>query len=380
MTGRAAPPRIGILWRGDRSDPSALPRDDRGLRPLYDALGSLPAEMQFVPYADEAAEEVRQQLLTLDGVLVWVNPIQDGATRQTLDQVLREVSDQGVWVSAHPDVTTRIGTKEVLYTTRTLGWGSDTELYSSSDDFAARFPVRLAERGRLVLKQARGNGGNGVWRVETPGAQPQDVDQDTVVRVQDASTKDSSSEMVTLGSFVTQCAPYFDWSGSLVDQAYQDRLREGLIRCYFSGSTVVGFCHQWPKALLDDEATPRPTPTMEGPETPEYQVLKHHAQSEWVPQMLQTVGLDTRDLPAIWDADFLFGPRAPRGDDSFVLCEINVSAVWPFPPTAAKAIADVTLERALQSQSQRQQGGTVSKPATWTPPRSTRPRRAQETS
>jgi len=32
-------------------------------------------------------------------------------------------------------------------------------------------------------------------------------------------------------------------------------------------------------------------------------------------------------LPIIWDADFLYGPKTPSGDDSYVLCEINVSAV-----------------------------------------------------
>jgi hypothetical protein len=52
-------------------------------------------------YEDGARDHIRQQLLGLDGVLVWINPIQDGANRAQLDGLLREVSAKGVLVSAH---------------------------------------------------------------------------------------------------------------------------------------------------------------------------------------------------------------------------------------------------------------------------------------
>jgi hypothetical protein len=348
-------PRIGILWRGDRAAALPRPRADRGLEPLYQALRRLPVSLEFVPYTEEAAEDVRQQLLTLDAVLVWVNPIQDGITRARLDQLLREVATQGVWVSSHPDVIARMGTKEVLYATRSLGWGSDTELYTSPVDFAQRFPSRLEEHGRLVLKQARGNGGNGVWKVALPDSRPGPVDSTTMVRVQDASTKDTSSQLLTLGTFMRRCGAYFAWSGSLVDQAFQDRLGEGLVRCYFSRATVVGFCHQWPKGLLGDEAhaQPHPVSSMEGPDAPAYQAIRSRAESDYVPNMLQTLGLCSKDLPAIWDADFLYGPKTPSGDDSYVLCEINVSAVWPFPPMASPTIAKAAFESAHLARSRR---------------------------
>ncbi len=48
-----------------------------------------------------------------------------------------------------------------------------------------------------------------------------------------------------------RCGKYFAWSGRLVDQAFQDRLEEGTIRCYLTHDEVVGFCHQRPKGLLD---------------------------------------------------------------------------------------------------------------------------------
>jgi hypothetical protein len=69
--------------------------------------------------------------------------------------------------------------------------------------------------------------------------------------------------------------------------------------------------------------------------------------------MIGILGMRPQDLPVIWDADFLYGPKTAAGD-TYVLCEINVSAVWPFPPMAAPAIASAALDltrtaRALRS-------------------------------
>ena len=64
-----------------------------------------------------------------------------------------------------------------------------------------------------------------------------------------------------------------------------------------------------------------------------------------MPEMASVLGLSTRDFPVIWDADFLFGDEDERGEDTYVLCEINVSAVWPFPPTASTTIAANTVAR-----------------------------------
>jgi hypothetical protein len=344
MSQEREAPRIGVLWRGDRR--AEAPRPDRGLGPLFDAFARLPVIIEPVPYSDDAAGEVREQLLALDGVLVWVNPIQDGISRARLDPLLREVSAAGVWVSAHPDVIVQMGTKEVLYRTRQLGWGSDTSRYRSAAEFAAGFPGRLAQRGRLVLKQARGNGGNGVWKVELPGGRPGAAGPDVIVRVQDARFRDGSSELVALGEFMRRCEDYFAWSGCLVDQAFQDRLADGMIRCYFCQDKVAGFGRQWPRGLLDDpQQGTAPATVTQGPGVPDCQPLRVQAETQWVPQMISILGVGPDDLPVIWDADFLFGPKTPGGDDTYVLCEINVSAVWPFPPMAAPAVAAAALDR-----------------------------------
>lgn len=314
------------------------------LGPLFDVFLQMGVITEPVIYADEAADEVRQELLRLDGVLVWANPIQEGANRAQLDAILRDASARGVWVSAHPDVIMSMGTKEVLYHTRTLGWGSDTVIYRSPDELAERLPVRLARDRRVVIKQSRGTAGNGVWRVDRMDSTDLSPTRDARVRVLHAQSQDASSEELTLSAFVERLGQYFAWSGSLIVQPYQARLREGMIRCYLVHDQVVGFCHQWPNGLLDGvDPEPRQRGAMEDADAPAFQALRRKVETEWVPAMQALLGLDTHRLPVIWDADFLYGPEAQSGEDTYVLCEINVSAVWPYPTQASRKIAEATL-------------------------------------
>src|SRR4029079_8756249 len=171
------PVRVAALDRGDReARRKSAPEESRFL-PLFRALTDLGAHAERAVFDETFADEVRRQLMSVDGVLVWVNPIQDGRDRSVLDAILREVAGAGVFVSGHPDVIAKLGTKEVLYTTRDLGWGCDTDLYRSAGEMRKELPARLSG-GARVLKQLRGNGGTGVWKVE--------LDADDIVRVRHA--------------------------------------------------------------------------------------------------------------------------------------------------------------------------------------------------
>jgi hypothetical protein len=70
--------------------------------------------------------------------------------------------------------------------------------------------------------------------------------------------------------------------------------------------------------------------------------------------MKEVLGVDRDALPVIWDADFLYGPKTAAGEDTYVLCEVNVSAVWPFPPMAAATIAAAALARTRDSKRRRE--------------------------
>ena len=115
---------------------------------IFTALAALNIHAEPAVYCEEAANEVRDQLLKMDGVLVWVDPLSDGRARFELDALLREIASRGIWVSTHPDVTLKMGVKEVLYTTRHLGWGADTRLYRTVAAFRAHFRVGWGQTGR----------------------------------------------------------------------------------------------------------------------------------------------------------------------------------------------------------------------------------------
>jgi len=62
-------------------------------------------------------------------------------------------------------------------------------------------------------------------------------------------------------------------------------------------------------------------------------------EDEWTPQLISLLDITRIDLPMIWDADFMLGPRSADGTDSYVLGEINVSSVFPMPDEASAEIA-----------------------------------------
>src|SRR3954453_4413108 len=146
-------PRIAVVWRGDReARRNATPANNRFHR-IFEELAALGIDAEAAVYDDDIAEEGREQLLAVDGVLVWVDPIHGGKTRALLDAMLRDVASRGPWVSAHPDVILKMGVKEVLHRTKHLGWGTDTHLYPTVRSFRDEFPSRLHSAGPRVLKQ-----------------------------------------------------------------------------------------------------------------------------------------------------------------------------------------------------------------------------------
>jgi hypothetical protein len=299
-------------------------------------------------------DEVRERLLACDGVIVWVDPIVNGQDRSLLDPMLRDVASQGIWVSAHPDVILKMGTKEVLYRTRHLGWGTDTRLYSNPDELQEGLSLLLKE-GPRVLKQHRGSGGSGVWKVEL--ARDALRATEATVRVLHAQRGSTIQEM-PLGEFVQQCHPFFTDSGCMIDQPFQDRLGEGVVRCYLTHNRVVGFGFQHVKALMPPplpedgpEAAEVPPRLYYGSGKPEFQALKAMLESAWIPQMQQALDIDTESLPVIWDADFLFGPKTASGDDTYVLGEINVQSVYPFPEDALEPLTQAAAARMIASKS-----------------------------
>jgi hypothetical protein len=128
----------------------------------------------------------------------------------------------------------------------------------------------------------------------------------------------------------------------MIDQAWQPRLAEGMVRAYLVGNRVAGFGHQAINALYparDGAPAPPPGPRLYHPPTlPQFQGLRHKLETQWVDLLRQRVALPPEQLPMLWDCDFLLGEPTADDPDRYVLCEINVSSVSPFPPSALEPL------------------------------------------
>lgn len=299
-------------------------------RPVAEALAARGFDPVLCSYDEAREAEAGRLLETCAAALVWVNPEHDGRFRTGLDALLRRAAADGVLVSTHPDIIDRMGVKAVLATTRQLGWSGDAWFYPTAEALRQGLPRRLAG-GARVLKQNRGQSGLGVWRVELLGGGR--------VRVV-AATDRSRAHEHALEDFLAERCREVERVGGFVDQAFQPRLSDGMVRCYMSGRRLAGFGWQKVRALLDPDGAPTPPRTYSGAADPRFQALRRRMEREWTPKLMRILGLAEDDLPVLWDADFLFGPRDAGGQDTFVLCEINVSSVSPMPAEAPEAIVE----------------------------------------
>lgn len=339
-------PRVAIVFHGDRRARDSLALADTHFAQLAEALSAVGIASEASVYADALAGEVREQLMAVDAALVCVNPLTGDGDRSMLDALLRDVAQHGTLVSAHPDTILKMGTKEVLYTTRDLPWGSDVRRYRTLDELKAQLPAALIG-GPRVLKQYRGNGGSGVFRVELAG-EADKVRPDTLLKVRHAAGE-NIDKTLSFSAFVDSMARNFAGDGRLIDQVWQPRMTEGMIRCYFVKNRVEGFGEQLINALYPDTAVGEPVPRgprlYYPPDRQDLQALKQQIEDEWLPAMQQRLDIADDALPIIWDADLFRGPKDANGADTWVLCEINISAVYPFPDSCLAPMARETARR-----------------------------------
>jgi len=333
---------LALLYPGDRGARDRRDPAESRLLALFEAFVAADVAVEPAVYHDDFADEVAEQLRRVDGVLVWCNPIDSGRRRDRLDAMLRDVARAGVFVSAHPDAILKLGTKDVLVDVRDLPFGSDAIRVDSLAQLAAELPARL-QRGARVLKQHRGHSGMGVWRVEQ-------LDGSPLLKVRHA-LRGSEEELIDLCTLLQRLASYFEPEngGHMIYQAWQSRLVEGMIRAYLVDDRVAGFGHQAINALYPGrpgEPAPMPGPRIYHPaDLQQFQPLRRLLEDHWVEQLRDRICLAREQLPMLWDCDFMLGDATTGRAESFVLCEINVSSVSPFPPSAIEPLVSVVKAR-----------------------------------
>ena len=309
---------------------------------LADAFVSDGFKISSVLYNDEKAGELLLQLCDYDAVLVWVNPIEQGRDRKRLEALLTEVAERGRFVSTHPEVILKMGTKDVLFRTKDMEWGCDTDIYTSFEDFTKRFPEKLKLHGTRVLKQHRGNGGNGVYKLVYTG-------DDTVTVIH--AIAGHKHEHYSIDQLFAFFEPFFDNNGLLIDQEWNKNIINGMVRCYVAGTKVSGFGYQEINALYElnnNGANVYVPPGRRYYFTEHcglFSDLKKTMEEEWIGQLQKQLSIPTEKMPVIWDADFFINHTGNTANGKYTICEINVSSVSPFPPSSIPHIVQLVNER-----------------------------------
>jgi hypothetical protein len=179
-------------------------------------------DVDSILYHDSISGTLAKELLKYNAILVWVNPIEQQGDTNILDTLLSQLSSQGCFVSAHPDTISKMGTKEILYMVKDTEFGGDVKLYKSFEEFKERFLKN--ESGIRILKQYRGNGGNGVYKVEATDPKSNKI---TVTH----ATKGNEENLVTVDEFFTLFKSYFGIGDMLIDQEWNPNMFIGMVRC-----------------------------------------------------------------------------------------------------------------------------------------------------
>lgn len=297
-------------------------------------------EVDSVLYHDSVSGKLAKELLKYNAILVWVNPIEQQGDRKVLDALLAQLSSRGCFVSAHPGTILKLGTKEILYKVKDAEFGNDVNLYNSFKEFKNHFLKEVT--GVRILKQYRGNGGDGVYKVDFT-----DLKNNKVIVTH---AKNGNEEIpMTLDDFFLRFESYFNNGSMLIDQKWNPNIINGMVRCYLSGSRVTGFGYQEINALypIINGIYKKPGQRFYYTENCGlFKDLKEIMENKWVSQLQKLTDISNQELPVIWDADFFINKiNSENAAEKYSLCEINASCVSPFPESSIPYIVDTVKEK-----------------------------------
>jgi hypothetical protein len=327
---------IAIMVFGElNSNRNALTEEKYSL--LASSFMEKGCRVDSVIYNNLLAEKLANELTGYDAILVWINPIEQGNNREILDALLMELAEKGCYVSAHPETILKIGTKDILYKAREMEFGGDVRLYQSFEEFQEKI-FKDNHPGEIrILKQYRGNGGNGIFKIEAT-----DVNNNMIAITH--AYGDTGERKLALEDFFLEMKGYFDNDGMLIDQEWNPNIIKGMVRCYLTGTKVSGFGYQEINALYPATGTKLKKPGKRfyfSEDCGLFQDLKEIMEMDWVPRLQEITSVENDMMPVIWDADFFINKvNQENTREKYTLCEINVSCVSPFPESAVPYIVE----------------------------------------
>ena len=229
-----------------------------------------------------------------------------------------------------------------------IGWGCDTALYRTAEAMRVELPARLAV-GPRVIKRNRGNGGQGVWKVEMLASPTQSTDG---ARAECDQRRIGGTDAGGVSRSVRRVL-----RRRLRDRsAVQARLREGVVRCYMAGDRCAGFGHQKVKALVDApaaraEAGPR---VYTSNADPRFQRLRRLMEGEWTPQLTSAVGhppaRSADDLGRGLHARRRAAPTGPTASARRDQRQFGISDPDEASPEIARRVADRLHQSSIRSE------------------------------
>jgi len=332
---------IALVLYGDNNSTRNALVDD-GFKGLADSLIEVGFDVESVLYHPSNAKKVQTHLEQFAGVMSWVEPkdrVVRGEDNLNFDEVLINLSQMGVFVSTHPEVIFKIGTKEVLYTTREMDWGGDVERYSDYEDFEKRFFNSLDRSSIRILKEYRGSSGSGIFKVRL------DNSEGTSIRVKPALSTEEERTL-SKAEFHSAFKKYFENGGIMVNQQWADGIKNGMVRAYLTGTKVSGFGYQEAVALCSEMSDPEKIRPISkrfyfSEDCGLFQDLRKILEEKWIPELQKIHSISDDMMPLLWDIDlFINDVNTTRIEEKYTLCEMNVSGVSPFPPSSARHIAE----------------------------------------
>ena len=296
--------------------------------PIVKAIKVKGWECEVIFFRDERQEVIFEYVKDkFDAYISRVNPGNLPHGEKIYFNTLRRLSDYGLVGMSTPDAMLNFGAKDALVKLADTDLvPNDTYAYYDIPTFKNTFPKSLSY-GERVLKQNRGNTGEGIWRVQI--ADSISFEQGDVIpmntKLKCTEVVDNHVEYKTVKEFITFCEKYIvGENGMLVDMRFMPRIKEGEIRILMVGNTPIFVVHKKPADSEDAFSTTlfsEAKYTYSKPE--EWQELVDMFNEE-LPSISEKLG--EFEIPLIWTADFVLD-WDKNHNDTYVLGKINCACV-----------------------------------------------------